>query len=186
MANTNQPRGLEPINSPYGAVKKTNYRIYASCASNIMVGDPVDRESGGAVTIATAGAANPVLGSVTDIFDSTGKPVTYYPATGSGYTCNVADDPNQEFIIQEDGDTADLSTDDEGYNVNLIAGSGGSTTTGLSSWQLDSNSTGVSASIQMRVIRMVDDPVNAAGDYCRWIVKINNHRNTAGIVGVGV
>jgi hypothetical protein len=185
MANINQPRGLEPVMSPYGSIKKTQYRVYNSCASNLFVGDPVAREAGGTVTIATAGANNKVLGAITDIFDSTGKPVTYYPATADNYKVCVADDPGQEFIMQEDGATSDLALTDEGLNVNLVAGSG-STTTGLSGWQLDSNSNGVSASIQMRLVRQVQDPINAVGDYCRWIVKINNHQALQGIVGAGI
>lgn len=186
MANDNAPRGLEPIKGPGGNIPANEYPLYASCATAVYLNDPVDKESGGTVTLATAGANHPVLGSVIGIFDTTGLPVNYAPASpGSGYTLIVADDPHQEFELQEDGDTDDLELADRNINVDLVAGSG-STSTGLSGWMINSNTEGASASKQLRLIRKVDKPNNALGDYCRWIVRINNHRNSPGIVGVGV
>lgn len=185
MANTNQPRGLVPVNSPYGGIKWTSYRVDNSCGSNLYIGDPVDRAAAGTVTIATAGAGNPVIGAITALFDSTGKPKSYMVAGADNYTACVADDPNQEFVVQEDGLVTDLALTDEGYNVNLVAGSG-STVTGLSGWQLNSDSNGASATIQMRIIRKHAEANNAIGDYCRWVCKINYHRNSVGVVGAGV
>jgi len=185
MANIDGPRGMEPINSPYGSIKRTKYRVNPSCASILYIGDPVDMINTGTVTIATAGAGNPVLGCIVDIFDSTGKPVKACPATSTGYTVTVADDPNQEFIMQEDGAVSDRALADIGINVDLIAGTG-SVTTGLSAWEIDSSSIAASANVQLRIIDKADILGNALGDWCRWVVKINNHRKNAGIVGVGV
>jgi hypothetical protein len=185
MANLNQPRGMEPVLTPYGGLKRTKYRVYASAAAAIYIGDPVARSGDGVVDLVTAGAGNALLGPVVEAFDSTGKPVSYVPATPTGYTVTVADDPAQEFVMQEDGDTSDLALTDIGTNVDLINGSA-STITKMSGWQIDSDSTSNSASVQLRIIDKVDEPNNAIGDYCRWKVTINNHQNSVGIVGVGV
>jgi len=186
MSNTNAPRGMEPIKGPGGNIPCNEYRVYASVATAIYIDDPVDRQAAGTVTLATAGAGNPVLGSVVAAFDANGVPVGYVPATpGAGYTVVVADDVNQMFEMQEDGDTTDLALTDEGNNVDLVAGTG-SASTNLSGWQIDSDTTGVSAAKQLRIIRQKQDASNAVGDYCRWIVKINYHRNAVGIVGAGV
>jgi len=187
MANTNAPMGMVPVRSVAGgSIPANNYRVNQSNATAIYIGDPVDRDAAGTVDLATAGAGSPVLGPVIAAFDETGLPVNYVPVTcDAAYTVTVADDPNQEFVMQEDGDTSDLALTDEGINVDLIDGTG-SPTTGLSGWQIDSDSTSTSASVQLRLIRQVQDASNAVGDYCKWIVKINYHRNAVGIVGAGV
>lgn len=185
MSNTNAPRGLEPVRK--GATNPPNeYAVYGSAATAIYIGDPVARRADGTIDLATAGAGNYILGAMVGCFDSDGVPQLYVPSSpGSGYTAMVTDDPNQEYIVQEDGATTDLALADRGNNVDLVSGSG-STSTGLSGWQLDSDTKSTAASLQMRIIRKYEDPNNAIGDYCRWICKINYHQNLQGSVGAGI
>ena len=186
MANILKPGGLIPVNSPQGAVRTNPYSVEASLAENIFIGDPVVAAADGYVSLATAGAGNPVLGSVVAMFDANGLPVGYHPTGATTvYEAIVADDPAQEFVIAEDGDTSDLALADRGINIDLVAGTG-SAVTNLSAWKIDSNTGGASANKQLRLIRKEDAPDNALGDYCRWIVQINNHQRGIGIVGVGV
>ena len=67
-------------------------------------------------------------------------------------------------------------------NAALNAGSGGSTITAESSWQIDSN-TGTTAASQLRLIQVLQQPGNAVGSYAQWLVSINQHSftNTTGI-----
>jgi len=186
MANLNNPRGLQPITSPGGNVPAHWYVVNASVATAIYIGDPVDREAAGTVTLATAGAGNPVLGAVIGAKDADGVPVGYVPATpGAGYQVLVSDAIEQEYIVQEDNVGSDIAFADEGINVDLVAGTG-STVSYISGWQLDSSSVAASASLQMRLIKRADAVENAEGTDADWICKINYHRMTPGIVGAGV
>jgi len=184
MANTNGPFGLLPLTP---VLHRQSYRVNQSNGTAIFLGDPVIKEAAGTVIVATAGNNNPTCGSVESIFDGNGVPVNYVPAScGAAYTVVVADDPNQFFMAQDDGDTTQLALVDEGANVELIAGSGGNTATGRSSWMIDSSSSGADALGQARLIRQYPGVNNAIGAYCIWIIRINVHQNAIGTVGAAV
>ena len=186
MANTIGAFGLMPLGK---ILSKNQYGIVAG-ATAIYLGDPVKRETTGTatglatVTIATAAA---FTGSVIAIFDSTGLPVSRYPGDStSGYTCIVADDPNQEFIVREDSDSADVAQANLGLNANLVAGTGNSTT-GRSGWQLDSDSVNTTATLMVNIMRLYQIPGNTMGeDNAVYVVKANNHQRAAGTGTAGV
>ena len=188
MANLNAPHGFTPIQSPYGAIQKNPYTITASYATALYIGDPVVRTSAGTISRATAGSAGLVVGVITEIFDADGVPVNYYPASSSTtYTANVADDPDQEFEAQDDGDTTQLALADLGAGVDFVAGSGGSTITGLSSFMIDSSSAAAaSASKQMILVRQLAEPNNAIGANCRWVIRFARHQNGNFAVSAGI
>jgi len=181
MANTNAPFGLMPI---LPILHRQEVRLTAALGAAVYHQDPLVQVAAGTWEIATAGNANAIGGVVIDLFDSNGVPVHYAPAGVTGYTAVVADDPDQYFVAQDDGDTTQLALTDEGANVELIAGSGGSTTTGLSSWMVDSSSSGADASGQAKLIRQYPGIDNAIGAYCRWIIKINYHLKRHAVAGV--
>jgi len=188
MANTNAPSGLR-VKSPLLSAKM--YKIGAAYATALYLGDPVALDSSGNINIATAGTGNRVLGAILGFFDTDFCPLTtnYLPAATAGvHYCLVSDDPRQLYVIQEDtvGGT-NYALVDLGGNSNLVAGSGGSTVSGRSSWMADSSSTpGNTAGDQIRLIEQYRSPDNAIGDYAKWVIRINNPQGAAGIVGVGI
>lgn len=207
MSNVNAPAGLTPINQngqPF--VGATMLVAFASGNSNnIFIGDPLI-PAGGCdawgvpyVTIATAGATNKVLGSFLGITDGPAKggnaaftvtrdlPI-YRQASIANYGL-ISVSADQLYAIQEDGVGGAIAAANAGFsNGNLIAGSGGSTVTGLSSWMLDSSTVGSgNATYQVKVLGLLRSPGNAFGasatDLARYIVRLNLFALADGTVG---
>lgn len=181
MANTNAPFGLMPI---LPILHRQQVRLTATLASALFIGDPVVQAADGTWGIATAGNNNPIGGTIVALFDSTGVPVNTLASGATNGTAVVADDPDQYYVAQDDGDTTQLALVDEGANVELVAGSGGNTTTGRSSWMIDSSSSGADANGQAKLMRQFPAIDNEIGAYCRWIIKINRHQKIAALAGV--
>jgi len=189
MANPNAPYGLRPLAYQSGAAYNGAVKVYyvsPSYGTAIYVGDPVttvtataDAAGIPAVTLATAGAGNYLLGPMVGIANNAGQLVTtllqsspvYLPASTGGYIY-VADDPFLLYGIQENSNPSALAVTASSRNVALNAGSGGSTITALSSWQIDSNTLGTSAS-QLRLIQPLQVQGNTPGTtYTQWLVKV--------------
>lgn len=186
MANTDGAFGLKPCGKHYGC---REYGIVPG-TTQIFLQDPVKKDTTGTTTglstVDIAADTGAILGSVVAIFDSDGLPVNYYPAgSATGYTCMVADDPAQEFEVQEDSGGAALAQADIGLNTNLLAGTG-DTSTGLSGWELDSSDKATTATLQVRLHRIVQRADNALGTNAKWVVTINNHANGGHTGTVGV
>ena len=186
MANTDFPRGLQPIGPILSA---REYKLSAAYAQDLFIGDPVVAiATGRDVNIATPGSTNAILGSILAIYDANKVPLNYWDSghTGEGYVV-VADHPDQLFVCQGDGDTSYLDENDCNGNVPLVSAAG-STVNYRSQWELDdSAAAGAEAAEQIRLIRPVDRPDNTVGSAnCDWICKINNHQGLQGIVGAGI
>lgn len=191
MANFNGPFGLRPINDNGTPWSGQGRKVYfpSSQAGNIFLGDPLvplggtDAFGVPAVGIATAGATNTILGGFIGIANG---------PSGSGYTVTrdlpvyrqasianygfICDDPNQLYAIQEDSNGGAIAAANAGFaNGNLVAGAGGSTVTGFSSWQLQSSSVTGSgnATYQVKVLELLRGPDNSVGNYAKWVVRIN-------------
>jgi hypothetical protein len=199
MANQNAPYGLKPVNQlgvPW--VGRTRLVFIPSSQGAIFIGDPlvpiggVDAFGVPKVGIATAGAAARIVGSFLGVNNGPANSgVTmlqssqiYHVASVGGYAL-IADDPEQCFSVQEDSVGAAIAVSTGGYaNGNLIAGGGGSTVTGLSSWMLQSSSVASgNATFQVKVLGLDRGPDNVIGNYARWIVTLNTSalaQNTAG------
>jgi len=153
MANVNAPFGLRPSRymngTPYTGGGRAYY-VPSTNGNNLFVGDPV-KITGTAnaaefqgfaigqantVAIATAGASNDVTGVIVAVQPVT-RESTVYRAASAESIVFVEDDPNVIFEIQDDGSAAALGAAGVGLNAVLAAGSGGSTVSGRSSWQLD-------------------------------------------------
>lgn len=199
MANANAPRGLVPYRrstgEPYNGAANVYY-VPASVASNIFVGDPVtwltnsaDANGIPGVTLATAGSSNYILGACVGIVNAGEPPITvtrdlpiYHPASTAQYIL-VADDPDLLYMVQEDSVGGAMVQGAPGRNVNLEAGSGGSTVTGLSSWMLQSSSLATTNTLQMKILRMLEQADNAVGTNAKWLCRINLNAltNTTGV-----
>lgn len=199
MANANVARGLIPYRRYDGSYWNGSANIYyvpSTYATALYIGDPLvatgasDANGIPVVGIATAAGGAYTIGPMVGIVNG-GEPVIavtrdlpiYHPASTSQYIL-VADDPNLLFMMQEDSVGGSIAMATAGTkNVDLIAGSG-STVTGYSGWQLDSSTIQTTATLQMRLMRGLNQPDNVmASANAKWLVKINLHSilNTTGI-----
>lgn len=186
MANTDAPFGFVPYGKLLGA---DWYPVASNYGTAIFVGDWVEITNTGlvckifdgdtrmGVEIDATGAAGDELGAVLAILDSNGDPIKYLPAstTGDGTVAGyvlVADHPLQEYLVQEDGDTTPIPASAVGLNVAMISTHSGSTTTGRSKQEIDSDSANTTNTLALRILRSYKgDTVGSA--YCRWIVIPN-------------
>jgi len=200
MANANKPMGLSPhsyLNGSKWNGQATMYYIASTDPNAFAIGDPVTLSGSGdsngvaGITLATAGTANVILGALVSTGGQTygGAPVTpsnldttIIPATKTqAYYVLVADDAQLIFEAQEDSVGANLAATDIGTNVNLVAGANNGYVSG---WMIDSTPTATTATLQCQLLRKVQRADNAIGQYCKWLVRINNHQFKAGVAGV--
>lgn len=193
MANVDKPFGLRPIGnlSATGAQKQYGYLIADNQSGAIYQGDLVTVYDGYLVKFAPAThtAAVGVFNGCNYIDPSTGKPTwkNYYPGsvniTQGEIVADVLDDPNQLFIVQVDESVAQTQI---GFNADVV-GTGGSTTTGVSSMELDSSTIAKTAALNLKIVGLWDVPGNEFGTNAVVVVKINEHLyGSAGVAGQGV
>jgi hypothetical protein len=198
MANTNAPCGIRPISNVGTDFTGQGRLIYIpSSQGALYLGDPLvplgttDAFGVPAMGIASAGATDRIAGAfMGNTNGPAGSGVTllqsspiYHPASTAGYGF-ITDDPDQQFVVQEDSVGGAIAITTGGYaNGNLIAGSG-NVATGFSGWQLDSSTVATgNATFQVKVIGLVRGPDNVIGVNAKWIVTLNLSalaQNTAG------
>lgn len=185
--------GLLPVEYPFGNYKKGYYRLTTgAAAANIYLGMPVDLDANGrAAVVEVTASNNALLGSVVGFLDTdfNALPTSQETTTAAPYLPGntdaiviVADDPQQDFIIQEDTGGTALALADIGLNANLVyRSSSGNNTTGYTTCELDASSAGTGTGGVLMVKNLAfqmnsDGTRNAVGDYAKWIVRIVRHR----------
>ena len=179
MANIDAPFGFVPVRMQGGAPfsgGQSEYTISSTYGTNIFTGDLAIQAADGDIEVSAATSTNNI-GVFNGCFytDSNGKPqyAKYWPAstTSTDAVAFIIDDPNVIFEAQEDGSALALA--DRGTNTDLVA-TAGSTTTGRSGHEIDSDETGSAATAQFRVVAVSKDPSNntVASANCNWYVKI--------------
>jgi hypothetical protein len=181
MANVDKAFGLRPLGnlSATGGQKQYGYEIEDNQSGAIYQGDLVTIVGGYVVKFApgTHAAALGVFNGCNYVDPSSGKPTwkNYYPGsvniTSGKIIADVLDDPNQLFLIQADEDIVQA---DIGKNADVV-GTGGSSTTGVSSMELDSSTIADTAALNLKIVGLWDVPGNALGDFAVVVVKINEH-----------
>ena len=181
MANIDKAFGLRPIGnlSATGAQKQYGYEIEDSQAGAIFQGDLVTIVGGYVVKFApgTHAAALGVFNGCQYTDPTTGKPTwkNYYPGsvniTSGKIIADVIDDPSQLFLIQADEDIVQA---DIGKNADVV-GTGGSTTTGVSTMELDSSTIADTAALNLKIVGLYNVPGNELGNFATVVVKINEH-----------
>jgi len=181
MANPDKAFGLRPIGnlSATGAQKQYGYEIEDNQSGAIFQGDLVTIVNGYVVKFlpGTHAAALGAFNGCNYIDPTTGKPTwkNFYPGsvniTAGKIIADVLDDPSQLFLIQADEDIVQA---DIGKNADVV-GTGGSTTTGVSSMELDSSTIADTEARNLKIVGLWDAPGNALGDFAVVIVKINEH-----------
>ncbi len=192
MANVNVAFGLKPINTAGStpATQGTNTYFIGSSASAIFQGSMVKADNGGSIVIcsATGDTEAPVgvFAGCEYVSSSTGKKVfsNFWPGSGADTNFDIVgfvyDNPMQRFIICSDATLTDEATARAAIfeNSQFNSGASGSTTTGISSAQLDVATLDSSnASLPLKIVGILDDVENA--DYTAagipMIVMLNNH-----------
>jgi hypothetical protein len=181
MANVDKAFGLKPLGnlSATGAQKQYGYNIDDNQAGAIFQGDLVTIVNGYVVKFlpATHAAALGVFNGCNYVDPTTGKPIfsNYYPGsvniTQGVIQADVIDDPNQLFIIQADASVVQANI---GKNADVI-GTGGSTTTGVSTMELNSATIADTAALNLKIVGFYDVPDNEPGAFAVVVVKINEH-----------
>jgi hypothetical protein len=192
MANIDKAFGLRPMGnlSATGAQAQYGYEIADNQSGAIYQGDLVTIYDGYLVKFAPAThtAAVGVFNGCNYIDPTTGKPTwkNFYPGsvniTAGKIIADVIDDPAQLFLIQADEDIVQA---DIGKNADVV-GTGGSTTTGVSTMELDSSTIANTAALNLKIVGLFDVPGNALGNFAVVVVKINEHLyGSAGVAGQG-
>ena len=192
MANVDSAFGLKPYEglSPSGAIPQARkYLINPSgYGTTIYQGDLV-KFNGGYVEQAGVSDAN-IVGVFNGVhYQSSDGPVwsNFYTASTTASSGDIEvyiyDDPNTLFTIQGDSDTASTQAA-VGKNADTV-GTGGSTTTGLSSRELDVSTLATTAGLQLKVVGVVDNENNGtiAGTHANLIVQINEHAYKGPVAG---
>lgn len=202
MANTDNPHGFIPhgelLHVGYYAVP-TAPTINTSIGDIVMGGTAniVSKKLGlgidiyhAAVIGTTPAATYALLGAVVGCFDENMNPIQYIAAarigdsTVSGYVA-VADDPNQEFEAQTDGELTDTGFE-LNYEITSIATTNApNSRTGLSRQEITGASgADVGETIPIRLIKQLTPDDSHASAGCRIVCQINPlcHRYGLGTV----
>ena len=190
MANVDKAFGLRPLGnlSASGSQKQYGYEIADNQAGAIYQGDLVTLKDGYILQFDPSSytAAVGVFNGCNYIDPTTGKPTwkNYYPGsiniTQGKITADVMDDPNQLFLIQNDGTSVAANY---GKNADIVVGTG-STTTGVSANELNTGTIATTAALNLKIVGLWDVPNNAIGEFAVVVVKINEHLyGSAGVAG---
>ena len=190
MANIDKAFGLRPIGnlSATGAQKQYGYQIADNQAGTIFQGDLVVLTGGFISRFLPAShtAAVGVFNGCNYNDPTTGKPTfsNFYPGsvniTSGQISADVLDDPNQLFLVQCD---AGFVAADVGKNADVI-GTGGSTTNGISTMELNSATLATTAALNLKVVGLYNDVNNEFGTNAVVVVKINEHvYGSTGVAG---
>ena len=181
MANVDKAFGLKPLGnlSATGSQKQYGYEIADNQAGAIFQGDLVTIVNGYVVKFlpATHSAALGVFNGCNYVDPTTGKPIfsNYYPGsvniTQGIISADVLDDPSQLFIIQADASVVQANI---GKNADVI-GTGGSTTTGVSTMELDVTTIADTAALNLKIVGLYNVPGNELGSFAVLVIKINEH-----------
>jgi len=192
MANVDRPNGLRVIGTKSGSPWQAAVKEYVTDGSHaaIFTGSMVEMTSDGYIDVyapsgvdfigvcvgvrpAAAGRTNLVTDNFLSSSTPTLHPGGYSVANTAGDVVQVCIAPDALYEVQEDNAVADLAIADIGLNIEITTESG-STTTGTSTQELDSDSAATTATLPLRIVGPVDRPDNAIGTSAKWIVTPAN------------
>lgn len=184
--------GLLPVEMLRGGtVRGHYYQLTTSASADVFLGQPMDLDANGRVVPAGITDNSPVLGPVIGFSDTdkAGLPTNLTSLSKAGHLesdkdayCFIADDPNQEFVIQEDTGGSALEQGDIGNTLNMVPrSSSGSTVTGWSTFEADRSSVASDTGGQLRLLGLYDYMNSDGtqpdfGNYAKLRVRINHHR----------
>lgn len=166
---------------PHGPVLRVSpYRKLASYGTAIYPGDTVIQLTAGDLNVGTTSSTTCVGVAAT------------YSAASTADTVMVYDHPHQLFMVQDDSDTAGMTSASPGALVNVLP-TAGSTSTFRSLMELDSSTLNTTQALVMKVVAIhpVEGPyatafATAADNPRRWIVQFNQHMDSHGVGKTGI
>ena len=189
MANTDRPNGMHPTSGIGGYTSQAReYVVVGGDATDIARGDPVkstgtgDSEGRPGVTLAAPGDV--AVGVCVGFKVDRAVPLTEHPGykaanESADVVVLVNDDPDTVYEIQADGATGAVAM---GNTADWVNG-GVSSTTGMSSVELDSSDIGTGAGL--RILGAVQVEGNdITSDNARLLVKFNEHEFRGAGTGV--
>ena len=191
MANDDFARGLVPLNTNGKGTVNAHY-YQASTVTDIAIGMLVALTQG-RVSRAAVSGMDPDIGVALGFSQGKGGVHELNPwldvsaMTTDDWFVLVADDPDQEFYIQEDtGGTALTGTAGGQYTGNLLYQTTSiDTVSGLARLELDASSAVADTGQALHILRLhdyvnSDGTQNAVGDYAKWVVTIAHHQKRGG------
>ena len=206
MANDDVPRGLVPVEHLDGGRPRGHYYRVAT-ATDIFRGCPVTLLASGYVDASSATLMVPILGvawgfagtlrrglATSDPFLDVSDLTPPVPSsdTGDRYIY-VLDDPDQEFVVQEDTGGTALTLAEVGAACDLIyrgataIAVSGNLDNGWASLELDRSGVVTTTAAPVKIVRLLDQvqtdgTENAVGSFGKWVVRIVHHQNRGGAV----
>lgn len=192
MANADASRGLQPVNTGGAGTfsgKVTKYHVASTDSTAIYVGGLVKLSGTGDANgvpgvTGNVSTGDAVVGVMVGAIPNTRDSAVYREASVDRYIL-VADDPNQVFEIQDDSVGGDLAVTNIGNTADLTGFTGGSTTTGLSSMEIDSSTATASGdgTEDVLILGLAQREDNSIGTNANWLVRLNNHQFVDGVAG---
>lgn len=192
MANADAAHGLRPVRYLSGAVytgAANTYFMPSTDATAAYIGSLVklagSADANGVATVTSnVVTGDAVVGVVVGVTPVTADSTIYREASVDRYVM-VADDPNLVFEVQEDSDGATLAATDVGSVADLTGFTAGSTTSGLSSIEIDSGTATAAGDGTEDVLiwGLVQRQDNEIGTNANWLVRLNNHALVDGNTG---
>lgn len=175
MANVDNPHGLRPLGRRIGGGESEVqwFQKDASEGTAIFIFDAVNAEADGNIEAASATPGTTRYSGVSLKYGAAST-LTDHP---------VIVDPFAFFDIQDNADSGAMAAADAGLLANIELNAG-SATTYLSGHELDESTKATTASLDIKLHKLLPVSDNAAGGWSRWIVTINKHRLNAEVAGV--
>lgn len=209
MPNVNAPKGFVPIRHLDGAPYNGQHELFlipSTDATAVFVGDLVKHasSSGAAGTVvagldcegmptaalATAGTTGQdLLGAVVGFLPDPTNLSLKHRAASTNRVAMVVTDPTVIYEVQEDALVTPVAAASVGLNAAYTT-TAGSTTTGVSQEQLDSDTVNTTATLPLKIIGLVKRVGNAfntggAGtDQAKFEVMLNTQARAANTAGV--
>jgi len=201
MANVNRTSGFTPHSYLNGAAWNGQARIYSIAANYgtaLYIGDPVissgTSDADGVQGVALGAATGALRGVIVGLGKNKGLlanpsnlDITYRPASdASQWYAAVVDDPNVVFVITEHSNGTALAAVDCGMNTISVSGTGNGFVSGWTLASATDGSPATTATLQLRLLGLLQVPNNTFGAYARWLVQINVHELAHGTGAAGV
>lgn len=193
MANVDAAFGFKPVGANGGAYRGqvTEYYVPASDGTALFRGDPVIIGGSGdtagipSCLRATAGSAGRVTGVVVGFRPSATIRANGYRLASTAEYVLVADDPNLICECQDDSVGGALAVTDIGLNADIVSGTG-STATKFSGFMLDTSTKATTATLQLRILGIVQRGDVEIGTTSKVLVRFNLPTETGAAGSTGV
>lgn len=193
MANADSAFGFRPVGANGGGYRGrvTEYYVPASDGTALFTGDPVIIAGSGdaagvpSITRATAGSAGRVTGVVVGFRPSATIRANGYRVASTAEYVLVADDPQLTCECQDDSVGGALAVTDIGLNADMIAAAG-STANKLSGFMLDTSTKATTATLQLRILGIVQRADVEIGATTKVLVRFNLPTETGAAGSTGV